>query len=50
MRLLALCASGRPFDAVTVGRAAGSAHSHATVTVARIPALLREDALAQLPC
>ncbi len=48
VRLLALCASGGSFDALTVGRAAGSAHPNASVTVARIPALLREDALAQL--
>jgi exodeoxyribonuclease V gamma subunit len=33
---------------LTVGRAAGSAHPNASVTVARVPALLREDALAQL--
>ena len=48
VRLLALCASGAAFDAVTIGRAAGSAHHSASVTVARVPALLREDALAQL--
>ena len=48
VRLLALCASGAAFDAVTIGRAAGSAHHSASVTVARVPALLRDDALAQL--
>ena len=48
VRLLALCASGEAYDAVTIGRAAGSAHHAASVTVARVPALLREDALAQL--
>lgn len=45
VRLLALCAAGGAYDAVTIGRAAGPM---GRVTIARIPALLREDALAQL--
>jgi exodeoxyribonuclease V gamma subunit len=48
VRLLALCASGGALEAVTIGRAGGSAHHSARVTVARLPSLAPEAALAQL--
>ena len=48
VRLLALCASGRPFDALTIGRAQRVAHERG-VTVARVAGARRAtDALAQL--
>ena len=39
MRLLALRRDRRRYEAVTIGRAAPSAHHHARLTVARLPAL-----------
>ncbi len=47
VKLLALTASGRPFEALTIGRAQRDAPEHASVTVARIarldPAVAREQ-------
>jgi exodeoxyribonuclease V gamma subunit len=48
VRLLALCASGEPFEAATIGRARSGAHHNARVTVARIAPLGREEALEEL--
>jgi exodeoxyribonuclease V gamma subunit len=45
VRLLALCASGGSYAAVTIGRASGA---HGNVTVARVPAVPRPDAVAAL--
>ncbi len=45
VRLLALCATGEAYSSATIGRASGA---HGRVTVARVPALSRDDALAQL--
>jgi exodeoxyribonuclease V gamma subunit len=45
VRLLALCATGEAYTSATIGRASGA---HGSVTVARVPALSRDDALAQL--
>lgn len=48
VRLLALCATGGEYEALTVGRAQAGAHHMASVTVARIPALDRAFATEQL--
>ncbi|MBE2316596.1 exodeoxyribonuclease V subunit gamma [Solirubrobacter sp. CPCC 204708] len=48
VRLLALCAAGGEYEALTVGRAQSGAHHLATVTVARLPVLDRAFALEQL--
>jgi len=45
VRLLALCATGEAYTSATIGRASGA---HGSVTVARVPALSRSDALAEL--
>ena len=45
VRLLALCATGEAYSSATIGRASGA---HGRVTAARVPALSRADALAQL--
>jgi exodeoxyribonuclease V gamma subunit len=45
VRLLALCATGEAYSSVTIGRASGP---HGRVTVARVPAVSRVDAVAQL--
>jgi exodeoxyribonuclease V gamma subunit len=45
VRLLALCATGEAYSSATIGRASGP---HGRVTVARVPALSREAALAEL--
>ncbi|WP_028065432.1 exodeoxyribonuclease V subunit gamma [Solirubrobacter soli] len=45
VRLLALCAGGGSYSAVTIGRASGA---HGRVTVARVPGVSRADAVAAL--
>jgi exodeoxyribonuclease V gamma subunit len=45
VRLLALCASGGSYSAVTIGRASGA---HGSVTIARVPVLAAADASAAL--
>jgi exodeoxyribonuclease V gamma subunit len=45
VRLLALCATGEAYASATIGRGSGP---QASVTVARVPALARSEALAEL--
>jgi exodeoxyribonuclease V gamma subunit len=47
VRFLALAATGA-YEAATIGRARGSAHHHARLTVARLPAMAPEAALERL--